>query len=56
MLFSAQPLSSTPFSGLTTDIIVSYNGEFVGFTLSLGRNTGHVFGINRDVTFELVCG
>jgi hypothetical protein len=56
MLFSAQPFSSTPFSGLTTDIMVSYNGEYLGFTLSLARNSGQVLGINRDVSFELVCG
>jgi len=56
MLFSAQSFSSTPFSALATDIVVSYNGEFLGFTLSLGRSSGHVLGINRDVSFELVCG
>ena len=53
MQFSAQPFSTTPFSTLITEILVSYNGEFLGFTLNITQESEYMLDIQRDISFTL---
>jgi len=54
MLFSAQSFSSCPISALCTEIQLSYNGEFLGFTINIARNRSDILSVQRDVSFDLI--
>jgi len=54
MLFSAQPFSSCPFSAICSEIQVSYNGEYLGFTMNICRDSSNSLSIQREISYNLI--
>jgi len=54
MLFSAGSFSSCPISAICVEVIVTYNGEEVGFILTINQDTAHTLSIQREASFKLI--
>jgi hypothetical protein len=54
MLFSAQAFSSCPISAICVEIVATYNGEELGFVLTINRDSSYTLSIQQEAEFKLI--